>query len=79
MTEVAHRFDLIASIHAFSRCTACNGELLAVEKDEIVDRLMPKTRQHYDDFRRCTDCERIYWKGSHHARLQEIVDRAKEF
>ena len=57
---------------------ACNGELRAVEKEEIADRLPPRTRQHYDDFRRCADCERIYWKGSHYTQLQEVVDRVKE-
>ncbi len=77
LTEVTRRFDLVASMDAFTRCTACNGELQVVEKEEIADRVLPGTRQHYDDFRRCTDCERIYWKGSHHAQLQEIVDYVK--
>ncbi len=49
-----------------------------MEIEEIVDRLLPRTQEYYDDFRRCTDCERIYWKGSHYARLKEIVDRVKE-
>ncbi len=78
LTEVVGRFDLVASIDAFTRCTACNGELRDVEKEEIVDRLLPKTREHYDDFHRCTNCERIYWKGSHYARLKEIVDRVAQ-
>ena len=77
LTEVARRFDLIALMDAFTKCTACNGELRAVEKDEIADRLLPRTQQHYDDFRRCTDCERIYWKGSHYPKLQEVVDHVK--
>ena len=77
LTEVTRRFDLVASMDAFTKCTACNGELKAVAKEEIANRLLPRTRQHYDDFRRCTDCERIYWKGSHHAQLQEIVDHVK--
>ena len=74
LIEIACRFDLIASMDAYTRCTACNGRLQAVEKEEIADRLLPGTRQHYDDFRRCPDCERIYWKGSHYAQLQEIVN-----
>lgn len=78
LTEVARRFDLISSLDAFTRCMACNGELRAVDKEAIADRLPPRTRQHYDDFRRCDDCERIYWKGSHYTRLLEVVDRVKE-
>lgn len=78
LTEVARRFDLISWLDAFTRCMACNGELRAVEKEEIADRLPPRTRQHYDDFRRCADCERIFWKGSHYTQLQEVVDRVEE-
>ncbi len=78
LIEVARRFDLISVLDAFTKCMVCNGELRVVEKEEIADRLLPKTRQHYDDFRRCTDCERIYWKGSHYAQLQEVVDRVKK-
>ena len=77
LTEVAHRFNLIASMDPFTRCMACNGELRVVDKGEIADLLLPKTRRHYDDFRRCIDCGHIYWKGSHHPRLHEIVDRVK--
>lgn len=78
LIEVARRFDLISLLDPFTRCMACNGELRAVDKEEIADRIPPRTLQHYDVFHRCTDCERIYWKGSHHARLQEVVDRVEE-
>ncbi len=77
LTEVTRHFDLVASMDAFTRCMACNGELQAVEEAEIADRVLTRTRAHYDDFRRCKDCERIYWKGPHHAQLQEIVDQVR--
>ena len=78
LTEVARRFDLTGSINAFTRCVTCNGALRPVAKEEIADRLPPQTRRHYDDFRRCADCAQIYWKGSHYARLQKIVERVKD-
>ncbi len=78
LTEVARRFDLMGSIDAFARCVACNGALQAVAKEEIADRLAEGTRRHHDDFRRCADCAQIYWKGSHYAQLQSVVDRIKD-
>jgi uncharacterized protein with PIN domain len=77
LSEVVRRFDLMDSIDAFTRCMACNGALRAVDKEEIADGLQPRTRRHYDEFRRCGECAQIYWKGSHYAQLQKVVDSVK--
>ena len=58
----------------FTRCLRCGGPLAAVRKADVLDRLEPLTRQHYDDFARCGSCGQVYWKGSHHRRLEELVD-----
>jgi uncharacterized protein with PIN domain len=71
--EVVARFDLYRQVEPFSRCTRCNGELETVDKQVIVDRLEPKTRKYYDDFRRCSQCGQVFWQGSHHARMQQLV------
>jgi uncharacterized protein with PIN domain len=73
VTEVARRFDLAPLVDAFTRCMACNGILAIVEKEKVVDRLPPRTRERHDEFQTCLDCGRIYWQGSHHAQLQEVV------
>jgi uncharacterized protein with PIN domain len=75
LTEVARRFDLTGSMEPFTTCVACNGLLETVAKEEIADHLPPQTRRHYDDFRRCSDCAQVYWKGSHYAQLQKVVER----
>jgi uncharacterized protein with PIN domain len=72
--EVAHRFDLASLVDAFTRCLACNGELAVVEKEEVVDRLLPLTRERYDEFQMCPTCGRVYWQGSHHTQLHEVVE-----
>ena len=40
----------------------------------MVDRLEPLTRQHYDDFATCDGCGQVYWNGSHHRRLEALVE-----
>jgi uncharacterized protein len=75
--EVIKRLDLRERLAPFTRCLRCNGELAAVSKDEVLDRLEPLTREHYEAFRRCTGCGRIYWAGSHHARMVGLVDRIR--
>jgi uncharacterized protein with PIN domain len=71
--EVLARLDLYRMIHPFSRCTRCNGLLEAVDKQTVLDELQPKTRKYYDEFRRCTRCGQIYWKGSHFERAERLV------
>ncbi len=74
LTEVLSRFDLFGAIHPFQRCLSCNGTLESVAKAAILDRLPPKTRQYYNEFRRCQACDRIYWQGSHYKRMQKFIE-----
>lgn len=72
--EVIRRLDLADRIAPFTRCMRCNGPLDHVAKSAVIDELAPLTRQHYDEFRRCRDCRRVYWRGSHQRRLAAQVD-----
>jgi uncharacterized protein with PIN domain len=72
--EVLARFDLYRLVDPFKRCIRCNGDLQAVDKQAIEERLEPKTRQYFDTFRMCTSCGQIYWQGSHHARSLRLID-----
>jgi uncharacterized protein len=76
--EVIRRLDLRQRLAPLTRCVRCNGELAAVSKDEVADHLEPLTRQYYEKFSRCPECGRIYWAGSHHARLVGLVERLRE-
>ena len=71
--EVVRRLHLTDLIRPFTRCLRCGGELVTVEKEDVLDRLEPRTRRYYEDFRRCPACGRVYWRGSHHARLDALV------
>ena len=73
--EVLARFDLVAAIVPFRRCIRCNGVLEVVDKAVIRARLKPLTARYYFDFRRCPDCEQIYWKGSHHEKMIRFIHR----
>ncbi|UQX01616.1 Mut7-C ubiquitin/RNAse domain-containing protein [Streptomyces sp. RerS4] len=60
----------------WTRCTACNGPLREADKDSVGDRLEHGTQRSYDVFAQCAACERVYWRGAHHARLERIVGEA---
>lgn len=73
LQEVMLRYDLKAH-NALTRCMACNGMIEAVDKQVILDRLQENTREHFNEFFRCAGCGRIYWEGSHYARLRRLVE-----
>jgi hypothetical protein len=60
----------------WTRCGACNGPLSPVRKTDVERELPPGTRRSYDEFARCADCGRLYWRGAHSERLTAIVDWA---
>jgi uncharacterized protein len=72
--DVLRRLDLAGRAAPFTRCLRCNGELAAVSKSDVSDLLEPLTRRYYAHFRRCTGCGQVYWRGSHHRRLEALVE-----
>ncbi|WP_433223806.1 Mut7-C RNAse domain-containing protein [Microtetraspora malaysiensis] len=75
LADVLERFA--PSLAPWTRCTACNGPLVATGKAEVVRRLPPGTRRTYETFARCPACHRVYWRGAHGDRLEEIIAMAR--
>ena len=76
LAEVMTLFGLHDAIQPFSRCLQCNALLQPVEKSAILHRLEPLTRIYYQKFHVCPGCEQIFWQGSHHKRMEELIKRA---
>jgi len=74
LTDVLARFDLYPAIDPWQRCLRCNGRLRQVAKQDILERLEPKTKKYYHEFHMCRDCQQIYWKGSHYRPLLDFVN-----
>jgi uncharacterized protein with PIN domain len=75
LADVLDRFA--PALAPLTRCTACGGELVAVPKASVADLLEPGTRRSYEEFSRCTSCGRVYWRGAHARRIQEMVARSR--
>lgn len=75
--EVVRRFDLSSELKPFIRCIECNAPLQPVDKSAVLDQLEPLTRIYYDEFRRCTGCGKIFWRGSHFAKLEGFLERLR--
>lgn len=69
LRELTARFALASRFAPFERCMHCNARLERVSKAEVDPLLPPHTRETKNEFSRCPDCGKIYWRGSHHARM----------
>jgi uncharacterized protein with PIN domain len=77
LSEVLRRFDLFRAISPFTRCLRCNDLLKPIEKSQIESKLPPRVRERHAEFRTCPSCTRIYWKGSHHERMKDLIAQAR--
>ena len=74
LQEVVRYFDLSSSQKPFTRCISCNSKIKSVAKSAIQQHLPPRTSMLHDEFWQCTNCNKIYWKGSHYQRMLERIN-----
>ena len=74
IAEVLHRFHLAGSVCPFTRCMACNGLLERVSKEQARNLVPERSIERYNEFHRCEHCGRVYWKGSHYARMRRWIE-----
>ena len=58
-----------------SRCMECNGELETVAPEVVADRVPPGVAREQREFWRCQNCRRVFWHGSHWARISGRLER----
>ncbi len=61
-----------------SRCTDCNGKLETIEKNLVIDKVPNGVLEKVNEFWKCTNCDKIYWEGTHIERLQRFVKELNE-
>jgi uncharacterized protein with PIN domain len=74
LAEVIGRFDLGRLANPFSRCLRCNTLLAQAGKDQVRHQLPAQVALLHDEFLRCPDCGRAYWKGGHFRRMRQWID-----
>jgi uncharacterized protein with PIN domain len=71
--QVADRLGLPTKIG--HRCLRCNEPLEPVAKAEVRGRVPEFVWQRHDRFARCPRCPRVYWEGTHYARMMATLER----
>jgi uncharacterized protein len=75
--EVVRRFHLLKEIKEFTRCLLCNGLLRPIKKEVVINQIPPKVAAWQDKFFRCMNCNKIYWQGTHHQKMNSFIHSIK--
>jgi hypothetical protein len=51
----------------------CNGTVEKTDREKVKNLVKPNTWTYIDEFRICKSCGKIYWKGSHHRRMEQMI------
>ncbi|MBD0331104.1 MAG: Mut7-C RNAse domain-containing protein [Chitinophagaceae bacterium] len=74
LKQVIDHFQLKNFFQPFTRCVVCNGTLIAVAKEKVLDKININAIRYFDEFWQCNTCDRIYWKGSHYDRMMDVIE-----
>jgi uncharacterized protein with PIN domain len=73
LQQVFRALNLTAR-QAFSRCAKCNTPLDQVNKETVRAQMPPYVFQTQERFLRCPNCRRVYWRGTHWARMLARIE-----
>lgn len=75
LAEVIARFGLAPRVRVLTRCSRCNRGLVRVPRGDVAARVPPRALREHEEFSECRGCGRVYWEGSHAARIRAFVER----
>ncbi|HLQ60643.1 MAG TPA: Mut7-C RNAse domain-containing protein [Candidatus Acidoferrales bacterium] len=58
---------------ALTRCLECNRELEPRDLDQVAERVPPYVRATQSRYAECPGCGRVYWAGTHWARMRGVL------
>ena len=60
------------------RCMACGGALAEVSREQVGDRVPPRSRAWLECFFECTRCGQLFWHGTHWQRIAALLRQAAD-
>ena len=75
LASVAREYGLVLD-PVMARCTVCGGKLRFIPRDEASGEVPSSSLEAYQEFWRCGGCGKVYWRGSHWAKIVAKVSEA---
>lgn len=78
LASIAREFGISLDVdEEHSRCPVCNSEIRSIERKYVKGHVPESTLKFYNDFWICLGCGKIYWHGSHWARIEKRLTQAR--
>jgi len=78
LKEVLKRYNLKPEEKGlFTRCLVCNQVLVSVPKKEVEAKVPPFVFKTQESFVFCSNCDKLYWGGTHMKNLKKKIFEEK--
>lgn len=79
LASVAAEFGISLDLDTeSSRCPVCNFPIEWIEGDDVKRIVPTSTLKLQKDFWVCMGCGKVYWRGSHHKRINATIAKARQ-
>ncbi len=67
-----------SDLRPFLRCIRCNIAIVDVEPGDVYGQIPDYIHESYSQFKKCPQCYRVFWPGSHTLRALERIENLFE-
>ncbi len=77
LAALSRQFNLSLELNPdISRCPLCNADISPARKDSICESIPEATARVCEEFWKCSNCGKIYWRGAHWKKIVETLRNA---
>jgi len=77
LRELERAVALTGRERPFTRCSRCNERLEAASAESVAAQVPERVQREHSRFARCPRCGRVYWEGSHVARIARRLEQLR--
>ena len=80
LRQVITEIDICpADTQPFSRCIHCNDPIVDADPEDVCSAIPDYICETHNEFRKCLQCNRIFWPGSHAKRAMKRIEHLFEW
>ncbi|MBF8265970.1 MAG: hypothetical protein HW384_1834 [Dehalococcoidia bacterium] len=77
LNQVVTAMGLSFNYGPFTRCLECNQPLVILSKEDAQGLVPPYVFTTQTEFKQCSACKRIYWRGTHWQNMNREIEQLK--
>ncbi len=75
LRQVLKALNLAGEVKPFTICPECNQPLVTRDKEEVKELVPTYVFKTQTQYMQCPACQRVYWRGTHWARMSRELER----